>query len=72
MQSTGIDSLQDREEVVTKLKLRIAKFKKDHAELWNKKYDYPEVRVIEETQLESESTTPSIYKLMLKNQLAEN
>ena len=33
MQSTGIDSLQDREEVVTKLKLRIAKFKKDHAEL---------------------------------------
>ena len=72
MQSTGIDSLQDREEVVTKLKLKIAKFKKDHAELWNKKYDYPEERVVEETQSESEDTTPSIYKLMLKNQLAEN
>ena len=72
MQSTGIDSLQDREEVVTKLKLRIAKFKKDHAELSNKKYDYPEVKVVEETQSESENTTPSIYKLMLKNQLVEN
>ena len=72
MQSTGIDSLQDREEVVTKLKLRIAKFKKDHAELWNKKYDYPEIKVIEQTELKSEDTTPSIYKLMLKNQLAES
>ena len=72
MQSTGIDSLQDREEVVTKLKLRIAKFKKDHAELWDKNYNYPEVRVVEETQSKSENTTPSIYKLMLKNQHAEN
>jgi len=72
MQSTGTDSLLDSEEKVSRLKLRIAKFKKDHAELWNKKYDYPEVRVIEETQSESEDTTPSIYKLMLKNQLAEN
>ena len=72
MQSTGIDSLLDSEEKVSRLKLRIAKFKKDHAELWNKKYDYPKVRVVEETQSESENTTPSIYKLMLKNQHAEN
>ena len=72
MQSTGIDSLLDSEEKVSRLKLRIAKFKKDHAELWNKKYDYPEVRVTEETQSESENTTPSIYKLMLKNQHAES
>ena len=71
MQSTGIDSLLDSEEKVSRLKLRIAKFKKDNAHIWNKKYDYPEVRVVEETQSESENTTPSIYKLMLKNQLAE-
>ena len=72
MQSTGIDSLLDSEEKVSRLKLRIAKFKKDNAHLWNKKYDYPEIKVIEQTELKSEDTTPSIYKLMLKNQLAES
>ena len=72
MQSTGTDSLLDSEEKVSRLKLRIAKFRKDNAHIWNKKYDYPEVRVVEETQSESENITPSIYKLMLKNQHVEN
>ena len=71
MQSTGTDSLLDSEEKVSRLKLRIAKFRKDNAHIWTKKYDYPEVRVVEETQSESENITPSIYKLMLKNQHAE-
>ena len=71
MQSTGTDSLLDSEEKVSRLKLRIAKFRKDNAHIWNKKYDYPEVRVVEETQSESENITPSIYKLMLKNQHVE-
>ena len=71
MQSTGTDSLLDSEEKVSRLKLRIAKFRKDNAHIWNKKHDYPEVKVVEETQSESENITPSIYKLMLKNQHAE-
>ena len=71
MQSTGTDSLLDSEEKVSRLKLRIAKFRKDNAHIWNKKHDYPEVKVVEETQSESENITPSIYKLMLKNQHVE-
>ena len=41
MQSTGTDSLLDSEEKVSRLKLRIAKFRKDNAHIWNKKNEYP-------------------------------
>ena len=70
MQSIGIDSSLDSEDRVAFLKMRIEKFKKDHAILWTKSYPYKTQQVLhteEETVSQSKKETP--YMSLLKANL---